>query len=178
MNLDDINYGKQEFENIVFVDIDGVLNHSNMDAEYRFLKESVEALNELYESHKIQIVISSSWKNAYAFSFLQKLFIENGIKAPVIDKTFTFFSKIENNNSFSLNEMETQTEDVHYSREYEIHYWIKVFKPKHFLILDDYEMQMFELKEHQILTSYWGEKEEDMAFRKKHLNECKRILGI
>ena len=114
MNLDDINYGKQEFENIVFVDIDGVLNHSNMDAEYRFLKESVEALNELYESHKIQIVISSSWKNAYAFSFLQKLFIENGIKAPVIDKTFTFFSKIENNNSFSLNEMETQTEDVHY----------------------------------------------------------------
>lgn len=178
MSIDMSEYGKQEFENIVFLDIDGVLNHHKTRYEYRFIDESVGALNDLYKTHNIEIVLSSSWKNAYSFSFIQKLFQDNVIKAPLIDKTSTFFQNVDNKNCVSLDEIEKEETDVHYSREYEIYCWIKVFQPKHYLILDDYKMQMFGLEEHQVLTSYWGKKEEDMAFRRKHLPECHRILEI
>lgn len=177
MNLESIDYGKEEFKNIVFVDIDGVFNHMNTKCDYKFVDESVDVINELYKTHQIQLVLSSSWKTAYSFSFMQKLFKDNGIKAPLIDKTFTYFNNIGNNNYCTLEDIEKEETDVHYSREYEIYYWIKIFKPKHFLILDDYEMKKFNLRQHQILTAYWG-KEEDMALRKKHLKECKRILSI
>lgn len=176
MDLNAVDYGTENFENIVFVDIDGVFNYMNMKCEYRFLQESVDAINELYDTHRIQLVLSSSWKNAYSFLFMQTLFKDNGIKAPLIDKTFTYFQNMENNNNFSLEDLEGNELDVHYAREYEIYSWLKVFKPKHFLILDDYEMKKFNLREHQILTSYFGNNNEELAFRRKHLNEGRKIL--
>ncbi len=178
MNSEIFEYGEERFENIVFVDIDGVFNHIKTECDYEFLPESVMALNELYETHQIKLVLSSSWKNAYSFLFMQKLFQYNGIKAPLIDKTCTYFHSIENNNCCTLEELENEETDVRYSREYEIYYWIKIFKPKHYLIIDDYKMEKFNLEEHQILTSYFGEKVTDMAFRKKHLDECRRILSL
>lgn len=178
MNLNTLDYGRENFDNIVFVDIDGVFNHINMKCDYQFLEESVQVINELYDSHKIKLVLSSSWRNAYSFQFMQQLFQDNGIKAPLIDKTFTYFSNIENKNCFTLEDLETEEIDIRYSREYEIYSWIKIFNPQHFLILDDYQMKKFNLNEHQVLTSYFGTIEEDMGLRKKHLEKCKEILDI
>ena len=51
--MDLINAYNEHFENIVFLDIDGVLNNQYFKGEYVFTKESVEVLNYLYEKYKI-----------------------------------------------------------------------------------------------------------------------------
>lgn len=177
-NLEDENYGIQKFNYIVFVDIDGVFNHMNTSCNYKFLKESIETLNMLYDKYNIQLVLSSSWRCAYSFSFMQKLFKDNGIKASLIDKTPIIVAKKEDKISFCLGDFDYDNDDFckEFSRDYEIYEWIHLFKPKHFLILDDFEMKMPFLKEHQFITSYWGTKNSDLALRKKHFNDCCKIL--
>lgn len=174
-NLNRKNYGMEQFENIVFVDIDGVFNHMNIHCTYKFLEESVETLNMLYEKYNINLVLSSSWRHAYSFSFMQKLFQDNGIKAPLIDKTPIIVSKQEDKKSFCLGDLDIENDDF-FSRDYEIYEWIHMFKPKHFLILDDFEMKMPFLRTHQLVTLYWGNKESDLALRKKYFDICCNIL--
>lgn len=173
------DYGTLILDYIVFIDIDGVLNHMNTNSTYKFERESVETINILFNKYKINLVLSSSWKDAYPFSFMQKLFKDNGIKAPLIDKTSTFIN-YENriNQSVNLVEIENMEVKNFYTREYEILDWIKKFNPKHYLILDDFKMKEPLLEKHQVLTNNWGYFEEDMALRKKHLNKCYDILNI
>lgn len=181
-NLVDYNYRIENFEYIAFVDIDGVLNHMQMKCTYEFLKESVDVLNDLYEKYNIQLVLSSSWRHAYSFAFMQKLFKDNGIKAPLIDKTYICFNNNEKKVSLNLSELlEEDYDDEYiatslYTRDNEIYEWVKMFKPKHFVILDDFKMHGQFLQNHQWLTYYWGEKKEDLALRLKHLPKIYKIL--
>lgn len=177
--MDLINAYNEHFENIVFLDIDGVLNNQYFKGEYVFTKESVEVLNYLYEKYNIKIVISSTWKNAYSFAFLQLVFKENNIKAPLIDKTMTFITPDEKRSkTMTLEELLNEEVNEIFTREYEINKWIKLFQPNHYVILDDFKMRDKNLFTHQILTYNWGEEESTLGLRKFHINKIEQILKL
>lgn len=182
-NLEDLNFDEEnlnKIDNIVFLDIDGVLNDMNQPCTYKFKEESIDVLNYLYKKYNINIVISSSWREAYIFAFLQKLLKENGILAPIIDKTNVFFKEKEDINCASLEEIENLNEDISniYSRDYEILDWLKRFKPNHFLILDDFKMSNPLLFKHQVLTKYWSYNQNDLALNKNQIDLCEYILEL
>lgn len=187
-NLEDLNFYEENFyeenlnkiDNIVFLDIDGVLNDMNQPCTYKFKEESIDVLNYLYKKYNINIVISSSWREAYTFAFLQKLLKDNGILAPIIDKTNVFFKEKEDINCVSLEEIENLNEDISniYSRDYEILDWLKRFKPNHFLILDDFKMSNSLLFKHQVLTKYWSYNQNDLALNKNQIDLCEYILEL
>ena len=147
MDLYNEDYGIEHLDNIVFVDIDGVFNHMNTKCTYKFLKESVDTLNILYDEFNISLVLSSSWREAYSFGFMQKLFKDNGIKAPLIDKTPIVVCQQKQEKSLLLNEIIDidETDNTYIKRDYEIYHWLLLFKPKHFLIFDDFKMTEFNL---------------------------------
>lgn len=176
--MDLINAYNEEFDNIVFLDIDGVMNNQYNKGEYIFTKETVEVLNYLYEKFNIKIVLSSSWRTAYSFTFLQTIFKENNIEAPLIDKTPRFINKNKDKrcNSLSIDELEAYEIDEIYTREYEIFDWISVFRPKHYVIIDDFKMKNKELFNHQILTYNWGDDESFLGLRKFHINKIEKYL--
>lgn len=88
---------------IIFLDIDGVLNHQlwfesiNGKPEYKkegpddyrrwFCPFSVDLLNHLTTETGAKIVVSSSWRKGRTVEQLQKLLKDNGITGEVIDKT-------------------------------------------------------------------------------------------
>ena len=53
-----------------------------------------------------------------------------------------------------------------------------MFKPKHFVVLDDYLMNNDFLSKHQLKTDYWGDDESKLGLRKIHLDEIYRILEL
>ena len=105
---------------------------------------------------------------------------ENGILAPIIDKTNVFFKEKEDINCASLEEIENLNEDISniYSRDYEILDWLKRFKPNHFLILDDFKMSNPLLFKHQVLTKYWSYNQNDLALNKNQIDLCEYILEL
>lgn len=166
------------FDAVAFVDIDGVFNHMNMPNAGRFLKESVEVINYLYDKYNIQLVLSSSWREAYTFAFMQRLFADNGIRAPLIDRTYVYFCGRKNDAKINVfDDKEPEPSDV-FTRDNEIRKWVTMFKPRHFVILDDIEMQDGYLKEHQCLTDYFGNEEEKMGLQKCHIEQIENILKM
>lgn len=182
MNLHKPYY--ENFDYIAFIDIDGVLNNEYFKGEYKFLEESIEVLNYLYEKYNLKLVLSSSWRHAYSFNFLQVLFKENNIKAPLIDKTYICFPEVEKKcDSVSLYDLMTKSDEELqinnlYKRDNEIKEWIKMFKPKHYVILDDFLIKDKLLSKHQILTNNYGPDETKLGLRKFHLETIEKILKI
>lgn len=167
------------FDYVAFVDIDGVLNHSKIHCEFDFLQESIDTLNILYDKYNIKLVLSSSWRHAFTFFDMQELFKTKGINAPLIDRTYIVLTKdpvlvdINFDDIYDINPKENI-----YSRESEILEWLKMFKPKHFVVLDDYLMNNDFLSKHQLKTDYWGDDENKLGLRKIHLDEIYRILEL
>lgn len=103
------------FENIIFLDIDGVMNDI-FSKEY-FTKEAIDTLNDLYKEIEYKIVLSSSWKNAFTLYKMQEIFKSIGIKAPLIDKTMTFFKNEPNKrNNITLDELDSLDSETSRSR--------------------------------------------------------------
>lgn len=81
--------------NIIFLDIDGVLNHqlfyqNGENGEYdedNIDKFGIELLNELCQETNSKVVISSSWRKGRTLEYLQKLFKRVGATFEIIDKT-------------------------------------------------------------------------------------------
>lgn len=95
---------------LLFLDIDGVLNHQlwyssvedkkqNTHEEWensQFCPWSVGLLNKLTDETKSKIVVSSSWRQGKTVQELQDLFEKVGITSEVIDKTpKLYFNGIE-----------------------------------------------------------------------------------
>jgi hypothetical protein len=94
---------------IIFLDIDGVLNHElwyrrrfnevdtniieNRYPYYEFDPLSILLLNKLTDITGAKIVISSSWRNSYSNERFRKLFTEIGITGEVYDSTPSFYAK-------------------------------------------------------------------------------------
>lgn len=183
--MDLIKAYDEKFKYIAFLDIDGVFNNQYFHGEYKFYKESVDFINTLYDKYGIEIVISSTWRHGYTFAFLQKVFKENGIKAPVTNKTYVCFSEVEKPRcgAISLNDLMNMTEDELqlksiFRRENEIKQWLRIFDAEHYIIIDDFKMYDDKLSNHQILTYNWGDNEKDLGLRIKYMPKAEEILKL
>lgn len=112
------------------------------------MKNLLFFLNALYREIKYDIVLISSWKNAYTMKYMNDLFKSNGIEAEIIDKTNTVIEK-DNNTRYNLVLSNIQ-DDEGYGRDKEILEWISIFKPDYYLILDDFIVNDMKLRKHQI----------------------------
>lgn len=126
---------------LIFLDIDGVLNHEEYYERNNTLKKhikpypdsdidekSMSNLNSIIEKTDANIVITSNWRIRRSIEELQDLFNYKGFKGKIIDKT----PNLRTNNSIF--------------RGNEIHYWlsnnkdklsIELYKYRHYVILDD-----------------------------------------
>lgn len=153
---------------ILFVDIDGVLNHEiwyqsqeclnlskqNIDDNRRYFAPfSVEMLNYIIEKTGAKIVVSSSWRHGRTVDQLKQLFSSNGIVGDVIDKTIDlkFMSKIDYNYSVP--------------RGCEIKAWLemnkgilgdKMHKAKYVILDDDSDMLFWQRNNFIHIDSYCG----------------------
>ena len=144
---------------IIFLDIDGVLatniqfqmnkerfheKHAWADelrVPYPFDPECVNILNEIIETTDAEIVLSSDWKLHWNILELHEIFHQNGvIKSP---RTVTLNVTAE---EFDLEE----------ERAYQISEFIKKFKPKQYVIIDDlevgYKMETLEGQDRYVQT--------------------------
>lgn len=144
---------------IIFLDIDGVLATNlqfQMNAQkfqdkhawadelrvpYPFDPGCVKIINEILEETDAEIVLSSDWKLHWNILELHEIFKQNGvIKSP---RTTTLNVTAE---EFDLEE----------ERAYQIGEFIKKFKPKQYVIIDDLEvgskMETLEAAERYVKT--------------------------
>lgn len=164
-------------KNIVFLDFDGVLNHAGCKSETDFLQESIDVLNEAYDEYNIQIVLSTSWKDAFVFTDLVTFLKEKGIKAPVIDKTAEYLSpenKSTDNITYISEDDFNACIDPMAGRNKEILTYVRIHDIRHYVILDDLPMTNPELIPHQVLTCYFDEV--NGGLRKEHLPQIRQIL--
>ncbi len=73
--------------NIIFTDIDGVLNTIN---RAQWNKNSIELYNKLCQEFDLKPVISSTWRLNHTKEQLQSIFTEQGITTPIYDFTDSF----------------------------------------------------------------------------------------
>lgn len=77
---------------IVFLDIDGVLNHQlflmeRKDKSIHIDVKKIELLNELHKDLDIKYVISSTWRKDYSLEELITIFKSYGFTGKIIDTT-------------------------------------------------------------------------------------------
>ena len=125
--------------NIIFLDIDGVLNHElfyeerdNSYEKYKTLpyhmqnidKDKVELLNQLCKSTNSKVVISSTWRVGRTVEELQNIFKDLDAEFEVIDKT---------------PECSINGYPIASGRGSEINYWLgaNVDKCQNYVIFDD-----------------------------------------
>ena len=105
---------------IIFLDIDGVLNHQLFYEEktqaerYKEVghpdcdldDKAIDLINDLVKDTGAEIVISSTWRKGKSIEFLQELLDKHGLKAKIIGKTpvYWFGSECEANGSVSRGE--------------------------------------------------------------------------
>lgn len=99
--------------NIVFTDIDGVLNTTSRT---QWNKTSIELYNKLCQEFDLKPVISSTWRLNHTKEQLQKIFYEQGVNVEIYDYTDSFPGE---------------------GRGREIEDWIFNNSHKKFIILDD-----------------------------------------
>jgi hypothetical protein len=73
--------------NIIFTDIDGVLNTVNRND---WNKNSIDLYNKLCKEFDLKAVISSTWRLNHTKSQLQNIFNEKGVEVEIIDFTDSF----------------------------------------------------------------------------------------
>jgi hypothetical protein len=77
---------------LIFLDIDGVLNHSKATnlvegTTYRYDPECVERLNELIKTHRAKLVVCSAWRIGQDVNSMQNIINSIGVKGEVIGLT-------------------------------------------------------------------------------------------
>lgn len=73
--------------NIIFTDIDGVLNTVNRND---WNKTSIDLYNKLCKEFDLKAVISSTWRLNHTKEQLQAIFNEKGVEVEIIDFTDSF----------------------------------------------------------------------------------------
>lgn len=166
---------------IVFLDIDGVLNHAGCKCEKDFLQESIDVLNYLYDKYEIEIVLSSSWRTAYTMKYMNFLFSKNGIKADIIDKTPEYIGEydkqaVENSEGLTLDQLCEAAIPPDAGRNREIIHWVRRHDVKKFVILDDFFFTNDICKKHLVQTSWHDEI--NGGLRKEHIPLIEKIFEI
>jgi hypothetical protein len=126
---------------VIFIDIDGPLSYATWEnggvkimeesphefqIPYAWVKEDCDALNEIITQTNALLVVSSDWKKFYTLRQLGFIFEHYGIgKWNIIDTTTHF------------NPMRKLSSSPEWDRACEIKSWVKTFKPKHWVAIDD-----------------------------------------
>ena len=120
--------------NVIFLDIDGVLNTPNTKTHPPLEPACMEVLNEIISLTDSKIVISSNWRTAFKLDELKELLVKHGLNGDVISIT-----EEEHPEKFS---------DYRCRRGNEILLWLKKNKKKvnKFLVLDDNSLGLGEDK--------------------------------
>lgn len=146
---------------ILFLDFDGVLNHSRTKERYRrngqsggaiigFDPRNVAVLNQFLEPARVKIVVTSSWRWNHTLDELRAVLKTAGVKGEVLDKTATTSPG---------------------SRGQEIQAWITRHGPvEAFVIIDD-SADMAHLLPKLVLTSM------ETGMREKHVPMALKILA-
>ena len=78
---------------VIFLDIDGVLNNrdtwGNRPLIKAFDKDCIAAFNKIIDATDARIVISSSWRNIFAYEQLRTLLKNVGVKGIILGQTPT-----------------------------------------------------------------------------------------
>lgn len=154
---------------IIFLDIDGVLNHQLWFEEQKEAKDKwcsydktrqkmidpskVELLNELIEKTGSKVVISSSWRVHYSINYIREMLSHYGFKGEIIDTTPTLFFR--------------GLKDYHYSvpRGNEIKAWLetnkdilgeKISKVRYVILDDDSDMLLWQRENFFWVDPYCG----------------------
>ena len=117
---------------VIFLDIDGVLvtRESMKEGGFRSPdRRCVERLNELIETTRAEIVISSSWRIGYSLDFIRGAFCARGFRHPasIIDRTPQIHWR-KNGNDLIVGSA---------ARADEIRAWLAANPRETFVILDD-----------------------------------------
>ena len=99
--------------NIIFTDIDGVLNTVNKN---QWNRTSIDLYNSLCQEFDLHPVVTSTWRTNHTIQELQKIFTNNGIITPIYDCTPIIPGE---------------------GRGSEIEYWLFNNSHKKFIIIDD-----------------------------------------
>ena len=136
--------------NVIFLDIDGVLNcwetKTRSPRGYYFVDDIfLERLKRIVDATDAKLILSSDWRLLQGKEDGQKTY----------DALLAALAK------FGMS-VEDHTPDMHYQRDEEIHAWLQAHpEVSGFVILDDMKF-LGPLSEHQVLTSFFngGLKEE------------------
>ena len=91
-------FSKKNYKNIVFLDIDGVVNDfpNHKDKTIKDIKsqfedfifeEKIKLLNKLIDEVNVVFILSSYWRKHFTVKEINKLFKDCGFKGEFIDKT-------------------------------------------------------------------------------------------
>lgn len=177
---------------IIFLDIDGVMNHTGTDIrKHHFVSsdgvalfdviginpENVEVLNQIVDVSKAKVVLSSTWRIAPGLAQTVHSLKRAGFKHEIFDVTPDGLMDPEAwpNRKFSQHRP---------PRGHEIRVWIERWDKSHpedpvshFVILDDNETDVFEMDKKLVLTEFYVHKTKG-GLREDHFEAIYHHLGV
>lgn len=183
---------------IIFLDIDGVLNHENwykkrqqlkngLDQKewsehypfYEFDPESVERLNKIIDQTGALVVVSSTWRHGRRVEDLQEILDRVGFTGKVIDTTPSLNARIGQESAgytvprgceidWWLKSKKFQR--INWSKEKQLEY-LEKSEVKNYIILDDDSDMLYNQREHFVQTT-WKD-----GLNDKHADKCIEILN-
>jgi hypothetical protein len=186
-------------EKIIFLDIDGVLNHQNwysyrhkeIDQNdvvshypfYEFDPKSIEQLNRITEETGAKVVVSSTWRIGRTISQLQEILDTVGFVGEVIDTTPHFHAKGMDNEGEKIGytiprgceidwwlDNKGKFQRINWSTEEQQKFIDKAIV-KNYVILDDDSDMLYGQREHFVKTYFMNGLTEERA------DECIKILN-
>lgn len=130
----------------IFIDIDGPLAWGTwMDGEveidalrnrehsvkipYPWVQEDCSALAEIVDRTGASLVVSSDWRKFYTLVDLKSVFQNYGIDPRSIVDATAQYNPVKNTGS-----------SQEWERAYEIKMWVRAFRPKHWIAIDDMKL--------------------------------------
>lgn len=162
---------------IIFLDIDGVLNHQDWYCHrheeidqndivshyplYEFDPDSVKWLNHIIEATGSKVVVSSTWRHGRRVEDLQEILDRVGFIGEVIDKTPSMSAKLNvKGTGYTVPrgceidwwlENHGKFQRINWSKEVQQEY-IDNAKVKNYVILDDDSDMLYNQREHFVKT--------------------------
>lgn len=137
------NNTQSRMSKIIFLDIDGPIAHGtwmdgpmtlesfsntgkHIEIPYGWVKEDCLALAEILEKTDAYVVVSSDWRRFYTLAQLRVIFSHHGVPTyRIIDVTSQY------------NPGRKMSSSIEWERAQDISNWVKTFKPKHWIVIDD-----------------------------------------
>ena len=168
--MDELIFIEDDFEKVIFLDIDGVLNDEGKKRRAGILidEECVKRLAYIIEQTNARVIISSSWRTFYK-KFMDHNYQDDDIELHTLHNLLEKYQiKI-----FGMTDTFYRGFD---SRPAEIRSWLATHPVKSFVILDDIPYWNWNWLKHFMVLTY---KETDDGYQKGLTDEhCKKAISI